>query len=216
MKKSLVVLALTLFAVTMITGMSFADCPGGDCPDPVVTTNTECDGNCDGAFVDGWNEGNLWGDTDITDNTIWGVGCSSLAIGTVAGASDIGTASIDNISYQVMDLNVERPDGTAGLRIQDVTTASLSTTATDGAFEGGRIFSENHAGADLYSNIMDTGLDAGMNSHLSMAEMVCATPGTTGTLDSQMLNSSFQTTEGNGISTIQQNEMLGTLKIEVN
>jgi len=50
-----------------------------------------------------------------------------------------------------------------------------------------------------------------------MAGLVCATPGTIGSLDSQVLNNSYQTTDnGAGIMTTQQSQMLGTLKINVN
>lgn len=219
MKKLFAALALTLFASVMITGTSLAECPSGDCGTPPVVTPNECPGGvCDGGFVNGWNTGNLWGEADVdAGNSVWGQGCSSLEMGTIAGAPMDGEASIINTASQGLDILKEREDGTGGVRLQDSTLGKLETTALNGGLEGGAIFSENHMRADMTSDTWDTGLTANMHNGIDMAGMVCATEGTIGTLESQAYASSFQNTDnGKGIKTFQQSEMLGTLKVNVN
>lgn len=209
-------LALALTIMMTFTTFSLAECPD-NCPDPEPVV--ECpDGNCDGAFADAWMNGNTFGETDLGDgNNLWATGCTSLEIGTIAGAPMDGSAAITNIAQQGLDIYKERADGTAGFKLQDVTKVQLDTEALNGGLEGGFVGSENHANVDMNSAIWNTGLEANMNGDLSMAGIVCVTPGTSGTLESQMLTQSFQDTDnGNGIKTSQQWQALGTLKINAN
>ncbi|MBT3356614.1 hypothetical protein HN784_01945 [bacterium] len=218
MKKLFVTLAMTLSIMMTFGTIAMADCPD-NCPEPEPITSFECpDGECNGGFVNGFNDGSLWGETNIDSlNQVWGEGCTSLEIGTLAGAPTIGTAAITNVASQSLEILKERADGTGGIKIQDVTTASLDTLAENGGLEGGRVFSDNHMRANLTADTWDTGLTANMQTGINMAGLVCATPGTIGSLDSQVLNNSYQTTDnGAGIMTTQQSQMLGTLKINVN
>lgn len=219
MKTTNKILTLVSAIIIMMTVTTFAlaDCPSGDCSDPVTPVVDECiGGTCDGGATFGDTNGVLWGATDLSNQKLWGAGCTTLEASTIAIAPTIGTASITNIASQGMNILDERADGTGGISIQDFTTGTLTTLAENGATGGGNLFSENHTNVTMDSSTWDSGISATMAGDLNMASMICTTPGTTGALDSQTLNQSYQNTDnGNGITTSQQWQTLGTLKINL-
>jgi hypothetical protein len=217
MKKNILAVLAFAFSTVFVSSFALAGCEdGGDCIEITNPSFDECpDGNCDGGWVNAWGEGNTFAEINIENQQqVWAEGCTELEIGTMAGAPASGEASISNTITQGLDVSNIREDGTGGLQMQDVTTASLDTTATDGEVSGGMVYSDNKFVLNLWNDSWSTGARSGLESQTQMAGMVCETPGTDGKLDSKVQNSSFQNFDsGNGIKTFQSSQTLGTLKI---
>lgn len=209
-----------VLALVFSGNLALAACaPGEECIEITNPSFDECIGDCDGGAANAWTEGNTFGEINMNNEMenpeqVWAEGCTALEIGTTGIAPADGEVNISNITSQGMNIENIRPDGSGALRMQDFTTASLDTTATNGGVSGGMVFSENQMNTNLWNDTWETGSRSGMESQTAMAGMVCETPGTDGKLDSQVLNSSFQQFDnGNGVKTFQNVQHLGRLKI---
>jgi len=205
-----------VLALVFSGSLALATCEGDGCIEITNPSFDECPpGGCDGGWLNAWGDGNTFAEINTGNaDQVWAEGCTQLEIGTMADAPTNGEASISNIMTQGMDIENIRSDGSGGLRMQDITTASLNSFAKDGAVSGGTVNSDNKMNANLWNDTWETGARSGMESQTAMAGMVCETPGTDGKLDSQVLNSSFQQFDnGNGVETFQNTQHLGRLKV---
>lgn len=176
-----------IFSLIMLSASAWAQCPGPDCGYVPPPSGSECPGgDCSG----GWAETGItewvgvdW-DTSNGPSNVW-LGAGSCMEGwTSAGAAANGISRAQVEGIHDWSAVKATSDGNGAIETQGAVRGFLDSNAENGGVEGGVFMVNNAVEGDVSITPYSNGVSMDGNLTTGTAAMVCATPGTTGSVES--------------------------------